>query len=171
MRAFLLAAAAHILPDGGRPESFKLSSLVLALALTAGAAGCVGSNDEAPVDNSTDTNDTTTMPPVAQAAAVSLFDRSPGVGVPPTTMGIDPATLELTLGMPVNLTVTNDGDSAHDLVIEGLGVKTESIAPGESASVEFTPMEAGTYRMYCSVGGDGPIGHAAQGMRGEVVVS
>lgn len=143
MRAFLLAAA-----------------LLL--------AGCT-SPDDAPADatNETGSGDA----PMARAAALSLFDRSPGVGVPPTTMGIDPAVLELAVGQFVNLTVTNDGNTGHDLVIEGLDVATETIPPGGSTSVEFTPIEAGSYRMYCSIGGDGPVGHDAQGMHGEVVVS
>lgn len=146
-----------------------MRAILLAAALAL-AAGCASSNDDAPADNSSATDDTTTTtPPVA--VSLSLIDRTPGIGVPPTTMGIDPSSIELAVGVPVNLTVSNNGNSGHDLVIDGLDVATESIAPGESFSIEFTPAEAGTYRMYCSVGGGTPLSHDMQGMNGEVVVS
>lgn len=143
--------------------------ILLSIALV--LAGCANN-----ADPSDDANATPTATPAmpgggATAVSVSLVDRTPGVGIPPTTMGISPATLELVAGQLVNLTVTNDGAGPHDLVIEGLDVATESIPPGESVTVEFTPMEAGTYKMYCSIGGDAPTGHDAQGMHGEVVVS
>lgn len=141
--------------------------LLVAVALFAGCAADTPSTTTTPEGADGDTN---TLPP-AVAAAVSLFDRTPGVGVPPTTMGIDPATLELSVGVPVDLTVTNDGASVHNLVIDGLDVATDDLDAGASATATFTPLEAGDYVMYCSIGGDGPLGHRAQGMVGTVTVA
>lgn len=140
--------------------------LVLLVVLTL-FAGCT--SDE---PSTTAPTPTPTPTPMTDAVAASVdLVREPGVGVPPTTLGIRPARLELAAGILVNLTVNNADTAGHDLVIEGLDVATENIAGGASASLLFAPSEPGTYRMYCSVGGDGPLGHAAQGMTGEVVVA
>ena len=62
---------------------------------------------------------------------------------------------------------TNDGGTDHALEIEGNGIEeeTDTIAPGESASVTVD-LEAGTYEMYCPIDG-----HRDQGMEGEISVS
>lgn len=138
--------------------------LVLTLLFTGCASEEPGPTTPTPETPTPATNMT------AAALAVSLVDRTPGVAVPPTTMGIEPAQLTLRVGERVNLTVTNDGQSVHNLVIEGLGVQTDDLDAGASQSIEFTPTEAGTYRMYCSIGGESPVGHDAQGMHGEVLV-
>ncbi|HVM45674.1 MAG TPA: cupredoxin domain-containing protein [Candidatus Thermoplasmatota archaeon] len=104
------------------------------------------------------------------SVAVALFE-GPAASVPPRTMGIRPMMLELMEDRPYTLVVTNEGRLPHDLVIEGLDVDTQTLAPGESVEVELTPAERGTYVMYCSLGGAGPTGHRAQGMVGEVVVA
>lgn len=150
----------------------RATPLVLGLLLLA-SSGCFSPGDEAEGgDANATTNTTPPMGATAKAVSVDLVDRQvpPGVGVPPSTMGISPGTLELKVGERVNLTVNNKGNSGHDLVIEGLDVATDVIPAGESVTVEFTPMEAGTYKMYCSVGA-APADHEAQGMVGEVVVS
>lgn len=143
--------------------------VILTLAVVV-LSGCAATQD-APSTPSPSSN--TSAPgetPAAVPVEVALHN-DPGVGVPPTTMGIDPATLELSLGVPVNLTVTNRGTGVHNLVIEGLDIATDNIEAGASVSIEFTPMEAGTFAMYCSIGGDAPVGHRGQGMAGEVVVA
>ena len=61
---------------------------------------------------------------------------------------------------------TNDGGVDHSLEIEGNGVEeeTETIAPGESASVTVD-LESGTYEMYSPI-----RNHRDLGMSGEVTV-
>ena len=155
------------------PGPMRSLPLLVLVSIALAVAGCTQKADDAGNmdDNTTATPPATNMT-TAKAVSVSLVDQQvpPGVGVPPSTMGINPGTLELKVGERVNLTITNDGNTGHDLVIEGLDVDTDVIPPGESVSVEFTPMEAGTYKMYCSVGA-APANHEAQGMVGEVVVS
>ena len=121
-----------------------------------------------PTPTATPTPDMGAMQGVEKS--LSLVER-PAVGVPPMTMGIDPARLELMEDQPVKLTVTNAGQASHSLTIEGLDVATDTIGPGESVIVEFVPQEKGTYKMLCPIGGSSPAGHEMQGMVGEVVVA
>ena len=147
----------------------KRFAILLVLALL--VAGCTSKPAAPTTPTGTNTTNSGALKP-AVSVTVTLVDRQvpPGVGVPPSTMGIDPASLDLAVNVPVHLTVTNGGNSAHDLVIDGLDVKTDSIAPGESVNVEFTPTKAGTYKMYCDIGA-APLTHDAQGMHGEVTVA
>jgi plastocyanin len=51
--------------------------------------------------------------------------------------------------------LTNDGQTGHDLVVEGPGVRDERtpvIDPGESADLDVD-LQAGEYTLYCSVPG------------------
>lgn len=145
-----------------------LSLAVIAFALLAGCAAKDTPNTPAGNETAPDGSGAV-VPPTS--VALSLFDRTPGVGVPPTTMGIAPNTLTLKVGGSVNLTVTNDGSMTHNLIIDGLDVATNDLAPGESVSVEFTPTEAGEYTMYCSIGGASQVGHQSQGMQGTITVA
>lgn len=62
----------------------------------------------------------------------------------------------------VDLTVE---DGLHDFLIDGLGVATEQVDAGQTASVSFTAPAAGEYEYYCSVGN-----HRAMGMTGRLIV-
>jgi plastocyanin len=66
------------------------------------------------------------------------------------------------------ITLTNDGDSTHDLVVERDGedvAASEQIGPGESSTFEVT-LEEGEYVFYCSVGN-----HRSMGMEVPVEVT
>ena len=66
------------------------------------------------------------------------------------------------------VTLTNDGDSTHDLVVERDGedvAQSEQINPGETATFEVT-LEEGDYVFYCSVGN-----HRQMGMEVPVTVT
>lgn len=66
------------------------------------------------------------------------------------------------------LVYRNAGKVDHDLVVEGPGVddaKTPTIAGGEETTLTVT-LEAGTYKLYCSV-----PGHEGAGMKTDVTVS
>lgn len=145
--------------------------LVLATLLF---AGCLGGGDDAPAtndsadENSNDTETDMTITPVA--LSIALVER-PGIGIPPTTMALDPATLEVKEDQRVSLTITNGGQAPHNLVIEGMDVDTDTISPGDELVVEFVAQEKGEFIMYCAVGGDSPTGHRAQGMEGTFVVA
>lgn len=147
-----------------------LALLVLSLAL----AGCATDqettptpDEAAPTPDADTTTDANTPAPVR--LAINLVDR-PGVGVPPTTMALEPSRLEAPVNARVLLTVTNSGQNPHDLHVDGLDAHTDVLAPGQSAELEFTTGPAGEHPMWCTVGGDGPTGHRTQGMSGTFVV-
>ena len=84
-----------------------------------------------------------------------------------TDFALSPSTVTIDAPGTYTFEATNDGGTDHALEIEGNGVEeeTDTIGPGESASVTVD-LESGTYEMYCPIDG-----HRAQGMEGEVTVS
>jgi len=80
---------------------------------------------------------------------------------------LSPSTVTIDAPGTYTFEATNDGGVDHALEIEGNGVakETETIGPGESASVTVD-LETGTYEMYCPISN-----HRDLGMAGEVSVS
>ena len=77
----------------------------------------------------------TTNPPVEGGILLQNEQRS-----------MEPNTLIFTVGVPVTLVfVNNDDIESHQFSIPELNIETESIAPFESTSIEFTPTKAGTF--------------------------
>jgi plastocyanin len=77
----------------------------------------------------------------------------------------EPAGAEIEAGSTTDLVLANTGQAFHDLSIPELTVHLEAGA-GETASTALRSSEAGRYEFSCTV-----PGHAAGGMRGELVVS
>ena len=75
----------------------------------------------------------------------------------------EPATLSATAGEEVTLELTNGGEQPHTFTIDGL-VDSMEVAAGESATVTFTPAEAGTLTFFCTV-------HGQATMSGELTVN
>jgi uncharacterized cupredoxin-like copper-binding protein len=95
-------------------------------------------------------------PPVAGAPEV-LIDAG--------DLRFEPARVEVEAGSTVNLVLDNTGQVFHDLSIPELDVLLEA-GVGENASTALSVSEAGRYEFLCTV-----PGHAAGGMRGELVVT
>jgi len=76
-----------------------------------------------------------------------------------------PGRLEVEAGGEVVLTFENDGRMSHNLHIPELDVATETIGPGKSVTVRFTPDNAGTFSFLCTV-----PGHEQAGMVGDLTV-
>lgn len=87
------------------------------------------------------------------------------VAVIGTEMSFSPATITVRAGQQVKITFQNQGKVIHNLVIEGLGVSTRTIRPGQTDIIEFTAPAPGTYTFFCSV-----PGHRAAGMLGHLIV-
>ena len=109
------------------------------------------------------------------------------VTVTMTEFGFEPKTISVTAGSPVELTLVNEGAVEHDFVVEVIAVTDvsssnsgehhmsneehseydlhTSTAAGETSTLTFTPTEAGTYQIICSV-----PGHKDAGMTGELIV-
>jgi plastocyanin len=122
-----------------------LATVIVALAFV--IAGCGGD------DNGEATG--TTSGTSSQTFSISESDFT-----------LTPATVTIDAPGTYTFNATNDGGVDHALEIEGNGIEeeTETIGPGESASVTVD-LEAGTYEMYCPIGN-----HRDLGMSGEVTV-
>ncbi len=100
----------------------------------------------------------------SQGVAPDAIDDADEITVEATEMAFDPATLEITAGELVNLTVTNTGQSFHDLTIDELDLQID-VDSGQSATAGLEIDEPGDYVYYCSV-----AGHASAGMQGTLTV-
>ena len=101
----------------------------------------------------------------------------------------EPASIEVTAGTPVRLTLQNTGTVEHDFsvaempMVESAAASTPmaghdmggmqavpqlhvAAAIGQGATVEFTPTKAGSYDFFCTV-----PGHKEAGMAGVLVVN
>jgi len=112
------------------------------------------------------------------AACGSATERGTGNPGPVDTSGVTerititarefvlkPAQVTAPKGATVTVVLENDGALAHNLVIEQLGVRTETIQSDERDRVTFTPDVAGDYLIYCDV-----PGHREAGMTAHLIV-
>jgi uncharacterized cupredoxin-like copper-binding protein len=111
------------------------------------------------------------------ALSLALAACSNGAGTPASggvTLNVagsdnfkyDPPTLTAKVGDKVTVNLQNKGTLDHSFVIDELGVKLETVKPGTTQPVTFTPTTAGTYTFYCDV-----PGHKAAGMTGTFTVT
>jgi uncharacterized cupredoxin-like copper-binding protein len=63
------------------------------------------------------------------------------------------------------ITVHNMGTTAHDLAVSRTDLTTGSIEPGESATLDISELEPGTYDLLCTI-----PGHADSGMTASLVI-
>jgi uncharacterized cupredoxin-like copper-binding protein len=127
---------------------------VVALALPAVIAGCGDDEDEEATTPATEV-DGGAEAGGGETVEVSLVD-----------FAIEPDQVEVPAGA-VTFDVSNDGETLHNLEIEGDGVEEElpeDLQPGQGGSLEVD-FQPGTYEMYCPVGN-----HADMGMVGELTV-
>jgi len=106
-----------------------------------------------------------------------------------TDFSYTPLSITIPVGQPVVLTINNNGQVVHDFVVEKIEV-TDVVAQdsgsgehdmpgmgeslydlhvstgaGQTNALQFTALEPGTYKIFCSV-----EGHIEAGMIGELVV-
>ena len=122
-----------------------------------GAAGCGDDDDSTSASTSSTTESTdATASGGGETTDVSL-----------TEFAIDPQDPTVSAGT-VTFNVSNDGETVHNLEVEGPNGEAEleaDLQPGDSGELEVDLSEPGTYDWYCPVGD-----HAAQGMEGEITV-
>jgi plastocyanin len=117
--------------------------------------------------DTTNTNTETIATPAPMAASDSgtvAADGSVTFEVDGSNFKFEPNQLKVKKDQKVKI-VFNNVQGFHDFTIEELNVKTSQITAGNSATVEFTPDETGSFEFYCSVGQ-----HRANGMKGTLVV-
>lgn len=103
----------------------------------------------------------------SSASKDSGTDSSPvSFTVTGTDFKLTPSTLSAEFGQEITVIFTNNGQYNHNFVISELGVTSETIAPGSSTSVTFTPGRSGTFTYICSI-----PGHNEAGMHGTLKVT
>jgi len=136
-------------------------SVVALAALGVALAGC-GSDDEGDSSGGGGGGTTTeqTAKPSGKAAST--------VNVSETEFKLDPASPKIAKAGVVEFKVKNDGKLAHALEVEGPGgeVKTDSIEPGQVATLKADLGKPGSYEWYCPVDN-----HKQQGMEGTISVA
>jgi uncharacterized cupredoxin-like copper-binding protein len=83
------------------------------------------------------------------------------------TMKFDPPTLSARAGQPIQVTLKNSGQLAHDFdITDGVAQPVKiTAAPGQTASATFTIDKPGSYTYVCS-----QPGHQEAGMKGTLNV-
>jgi plastocyanin len=141
----------------GRKRARWSAIAILAVAASIGIAACGGDDDD---DESAGTTATTEETTAAGGGGET-------VKVSATDFKFDPSDPTVAPG-EVTFDVTNDGDTLHNLEVEGPGGEAElpeDLQPGDSGSLAVDLSEPGTYKFYCPVGN-----HEDLGMVGEVTV-
>ena len=64
--------------------------------------------------------------------------------------GFSIASMTVTRGSKVELTVKNTTDKTHGFSIDELGVR-RTVDPGKPVTVKFKASKAGTFRIYCQI--------------------
>jgi len=105
-----------------------------------------------------------------------------GTAVSLTEFALSPSSVSVAEGG--ELTVTNNGTVEHNLEIEGTDLVTPNLKGGESATLDLSGLEPGSYTMFCNIAGhrqagmvgdlfvgEGGGGHAAHGVNVERLLS
>ncbi len=111
------------------------------------------------------------------------------ITVKATDFGYRPSSITVAVGLPVTINLENEGAVEHDFVVDKISVKDVEASEtgpaahhqmghdeatydlhfyakaGDSATLQFTALEPGTYKIYCTI-----EGHEAAGMIGELIV-
>ncbi|HSM01719.1 MAG TPA: multicopper oxidase domain-containing protein [Acidimicrobiia bacterium] len=135
---------------------------VVALILAIIAIAQAGESEPVAATTSTTAAPTTTQATTTTAAPTTTTTTLP-LEVELAEFSIGPGSI--VVGEGAILDVTNAGSFPHDLTVEGTDVATPVLQSGESAQLDLSELPAGTYRIFCAVGG-----HDDQGMNGTLVI-
>jgi plastocyanin len=145
----------------------------VAAVLAVAAALLVGcGNDEPESDSAATTASETSAEETTESSSAGETSESEPAG----TQALEVSSVDFSYELAEDtlapgtyeITLTNEGDSTHDLVVERDGedvAASEQIGPGESSTFEVT-LEEGEYVFYCSVGN-----HRSMGMEVPVEVT
>ncbi|MBI4252890.1 cupredoxin domain-containing protein [Candidatus Uhrbacteria bacterium] len=96
----------------------------------------------------------------AQPVSLSKTKEKPTlVDMSAKEFSLTPYSTKIDADKPLRMIFKNNGAAPHNLTVKELGIGTPTIAPGESAILEFDSLEPGIYTLNCSVSG-----HRERGM-------
>jgi uncharacterized cupredoxin-like copper-binding protein len=121
------------------------------------------------------------------AGCTATLQSATEVTVEATDFAYNPASITVPSGQPVTVTLKNIGAVEHDFVVDKIDVSDVEASEsgpaehhqmeqaeydlhffakaGESTVLRFTPLQPGTYEIFCSI-----AGHKEAGMIGELIV-
>jgi len=82
------------------------------------------------------------------------------VTITATEFALEPNPVTIESGQPVKLVLHNEGALAHNIKIDALGVTSDTIQTGNTATVSLQNPASGRYTIYCTV-----TGHQEAGMK------
>jgi uncharacterized cupredoxin-like copper-binding protein len=131
--------------------------------LAIGAAGCGDDNND---NGSASTPASTPAAPTTSTQASTPAAGGGAVTISETEFKLTPKDATTKAGK-VTIDAKNDGQTVHNLEVEGQGVekKTADLQPGDSAKLSLD-LKPGKYEMYCAI-----PGHRTSGMEGTLTVS
>ncbi len=144
----------------GRRRLYRGAGMALMALLAALALGACGSDD-----NGSDST-------AASTTSTSGGGGAESVAISETDYKLTPADPSVKAG-EVTFDVSNDGQTAHNLEVEGPDGTTDvevemdaNIDPGQKGQLTVDLSTPGTYEMYCPVDD-----HKGLGMKGEITVT
>src|SRR3712207_4115878 len=145
---------------GGRAFLMLATMMAWVLALV---VGCGGGGEQLQQEEAAEQRERNPQPQQETAAGQGVVKT---IRIEETEFRLQPA--EITLDKPGTYVfkAVNSGDTVHALEVEGEGIEeeTQEIQPGQSATLKVE-LAAGTYELYCPVGG-----HKEEGMEGTLTV-
>lgn len=72
---------------------------------------------------------------------------------------------EFTVPRDALVTIVNDGTVAHSWIVQGAGIGTTAMAPGQSIVVDLRDIKPGTYTVFCD-----QAGHTQAGQTGKLTI-
>jgi plastocyanin len=134
-----------------------IAALVAAFALT--ACGDDDDDDTAATETAAETTSEMTEDQASSGGGETI-------AISESDFKLDPADVEAKAGS-ITFELTNDGETEHNLEVEGNGIEEVSDTITAGQSTKFTvDLEPGTYEIYCAIGS-----HKDLGMEGELTVN
>jgi plastocyanin len=142
-----------------------LLAVLTALAFGLVACGDDESEDTTAAEATTEAETTTEETTAEETTGGGGGGGGETVALTESDFAIDPAEPTVAAGT-VTFEISNDGQSPHNIEIEGNGIEelSDTFEPGASGELTVE-LEPGTYEMYCAIGN-----HRDLGMDGEVTV-
>jgi plastocyanin len=142
-------------------------ALALGLLTACGGTSDAASSSSSPSSSSSSSTSSSSASSPAAGGSSSAAGQAQTLTVTEVGFDIRLESSDLPAG-DYTITVKNDGDATHDLVVEQDGkdiAKSDTLGPGDSGTFTVT-LEPGQYVFYCSIGN-----HRAMGMETDVTVS